>query len=70
MLFSVVLCFNQFMEIKKACASSSPSKVLIPKGILLLSTMTLEGPCKAAIEVEAQGTLKVLTDNKVTKEGS
>ncbi|XP_044478103.1 exopolygalacturonase-like [Mangifera indica] len=54
----------------KACATTIPSKVLIPKGIFLLSPVTLEGPCKAAIEVEVQGTLKALTNSKVTKDGS
>ncbi|KAJ0014667.1 hypothetical protein Pint_21458 [Pistacia integerrima] len=54
----------------KACASTIPSKVLIPKGIFLLSPVTFEGPCKAAIEVEVQGTLKALTDSKMTKDGS
>ncbi|KAJ0013213.1 hypothetical protein Pint_21469 [Pistacia integerrima] len=54
----------------KACASTFPSKVFIPKGIFLLSPVTFEGPCKAAIEVAVQGTLKALTDSKVTKDGS
>ncbi|KAJ0079433.1 hypothetical protein Patl1_24271 [Pistacia atlantica] len=54
----------------KACASTIPSKVFIPKGIFLLSPVTFEGPCKAAIEVAVQGTLKALTDSKVTKDGS
>lgn len=44
--------------------------MFIPKGIFLLSPLTLEGPCKAAIEVEVQGTLKALTNSKVTKDGS
>lgn len=55
---------------KKACASARPSKVLIPKGIFSLSPVTLEGPCKAAIEVQVQGTLKALSGaGKTTEDG-
>ncbi|XP_031286356.1 exopolygalacturonase-like, partial [Pistacia vera] len=55
---------------KKACASTSPSKVLIPSGTFLLSPVTLAGPCKAAIEVRVQGTLKALSGvGEMTKDG-
>ncbi|KAJ0084302.1 hypothetical protein Patl1_30476 [Pistacia atlantica] len=55
---------------KKACASPSPSKVLIPKGTFSLSPVTLEGPCKAAIEVQVQGTLKAQSGvGKTTEDG-
>ncbi|XP_031283013.1 exopolygalacturonase-like [Pistacia vera] len=53
---------------KKACASATPSKVLIPKGIFSLSPVTLEGPCKATIEVQVQGTLKALSGAGETTE--
>ncbi|KAK5842811.1 hypothetical protein PVK06_005207 [Gossypium arboreum] len=38
---------------KEACASTSPSKIVIPKGIYFLSTTTLDAPCKAPIELQA-----------------
>ncbi|TYI40266.1 hypothetical protein ES332_A02G150200v1 [Gossypium tomentosum] len=47
---------------KEACASTSPSKIVIPKGIYFLSTDTLDGPCKAPIELQVQGTVKVPAD--------
>ena len=54
---------------KEACASATPSKVLIPKGTFLLGELFLEGPCKAAVEIEVQGTLNALTD-KPTASGN
>lgn len=55
---------------KKACASASPSRVLIPLGTFVLSPVTLEGPCKAPIEVQVQGTLKALSGvGEMTKDG-
>lgn len=53
----------------KACACTEPSKILIPKGLFLLSPVTLQGPCKCAVELEVQGTLKASSDNKAGKEG-
>ncbi|KAL9457380.1 hypothetical protein AB3S75_006428 [Citrus x aurantiifolia] len=47
---------------KEACAATTPSKVLIPQGTYQLSPVTMEGPCKAAIELQVKGTLKALTD--------
>lgn len=41
-----------------ACASTSPSKVVIPKGIFKLSGASLEGPCHAPIEFNLQGILQ------------
>ena len=35
---------------------------MIPKGTYFLSTATFDGPCKAPIELQAEGTLKVLVD--------
>ncbi|KAJ0027691.1 hypothetical protein Pint_36052 [Pistacia integerrima] len=55
---------------KKACATARLSNVLIPKGIFSLSPMTLEGPCKATIEVQVQGILKALSGTgKTTEDG-
>ncbi|KAK2654411.1 hypothetical protein Ddye_014267 [Dipteronia dyeriana] len=56
---------------KEACASATPSKVLIPKGTFLLREVCLDGPCKAAVEVEVQGTVIALTDsNRVKTDGN
>ncbi|KAJ0089137.1 hypothetical protein Patl1_32572 [Pistacia atlantica] len=55
---------------KKACASARLSNVLIPKRIFSLSPVTLEGPCKATIEVQVQGTLRALSGTgKTTEDG-
>ncbi|KAL1060632.1 hypothetical protein V6Z11_1Z083100 [Gossypium hirsutum] len=53
---------------KEACASTSPSKIVIPKGIYFLSTATLDGPCKAPIELQVQGTVKAPADPSAFKE--
>ncbi|KAG4211807.1 hypothetical protein ERO13_A02G125100v2, partial [Gossypium hirsutum] len=53
---------------KEACASTSPSKTVIPKGIYFLSTATLDGPCKAPIELQVQGTVKPPADPGAFKE--
>jgi len=42
---------------------------LIPEGAFLLGKLFLEGPCKAAVEIEVQGTLNALTD-KPTASGN
>ncbi|KDP21598.1 hypothetical protein JCGZ_03744 [Jatropha curcas] len=51
---------------KEACAAGS-SKVLIPKGTFLMGIVKLEGPCKGAMEIELQGTLKAPADPKAIK---
>ncbi|KAK3184485.1 hypothetical protein Dsin_031771 [Dipteronia sinensis] len=47
---------------KEACASTTQSKVVIPKGTYKLSTVKLEGPCKAPIEIQVQATLIASTE--------
>nr|TKR91080.1 hypothetical protein D5086_0000227270 [Populus alba] len=47
---------------KDACASTNPSKVLIPSGTYSLRKLTLAGPCKAAIELQVDGILKAPVD--------
>ncbi|MFQ6619505.1 hypothetical protein Gotur_001043, partial [Gossypium turneri] len=47
---------------KEACALTSPAKIVIPKGIYFLSTATLDGPCKAPIELQVEGTMKAPAD--------
>lgn len=41
---------------------------MIPKGIYFLSTATLDGPCKAPIELQVQGTVKAPADPGAFKE--
>ncbi|PPR93687.1 hypothetical protein GOBAR_AA26983 [Gossypium barbadense] len=53
---------------KEACASTSPSKIVIPKRIYFVSTATLDGPCKAPIELQVQGTVKAPADPGAFKE--
>ncbi|KAJ4830378.1 hypothetical protein Tsubulata_041234 [Turnera subulata] len=47
---------------KEACASTNPTKILIPKGTYLLGRVTLKGECKAPIELQVEGTLKAPID--------
>ncbi|TYI40009.1 hypothetical protein ES332_A02G134600v1 [Gossypium tomentosum] len=47
---------------KEACASTSPSKIVIPKGIYFLRSATLDGPCKVPIQLQIEGTVKAPTD--------
>ncbi|KAB2037357.1 hypothetical protein ES319_D03G069500v1 [Gossypium barbadense] len=53
---------------KEACATTSPAKIVIPKGIYFLSTATLDGPCKAPIELQVEGTVKALANPGAFKE--
>ncbi|KAI9176828.1 hypothetical protein LWI28_007626 [Acer negundo] len=50
------------LAFKEACASTTESKVLIPKGTYKLSAVKLEGPCKAPIEIQVQATLIASTE--------
>ncbi|OWM75435.1 exopolygalacturonase-like [Punica granatum] len=43
---------------KLACASTSPSKIVIPKGTFLLKEVKIQGPCKAPVEIQVEGTVK------------
>ncbi|KAK5818144.1 hypothetical protein PVK06_023075 [Gossypium arboreum] len=53
---------------KEACASTSLKKIVIPKRIYFLSTTTLDGPCKAPIELQVEGTVKAPVDLGAFKE--
>lgn len=47
---------------KEACASNTSAKVLIPGGTFALSEVVLEGPCKAPVQFQLQGTLRAPAD--------
>ncbi|XVF81506.1 hypothetical protein PTKIN_Ptkin15bG0160900 [Pterospermum kingtungense] len=47
---------------KEACASPTPTTIVIPKGTFLLSKAELTGPCKARVEIQLQGTVKAPGD--------
>ncbi|CAM8891059.1 unnamed protein product [Rhodiola kirilowii] len=47
---------------KEACASTTPSKVVVPKGKFILGLIKFDGPCKAPIELNVQGTLQAPSD--------
>ncbi|KAL5798051.1 hypothetical protein ACOSQ2_002871 [Xanthoceras sorbifolium] len=47
----------------EACASTTPSKVLVPKGTYNLSPVKISGPCKAPIEIQVHGTIIAQTEN-------
>ncbi|OWM77542.1 exopolygalacturonase-like [Punica granatum] len=53
---------------KDACASATPSKIVIPPGTYPLGEITLQGPCKAPLEVQLQGTLKAPADSAQFKQ--
>ncbi|WRX10188.1 Glycoside hydrolase [Theobroma cacao] len=53
---------------KEACASTTPSKIVIPKGTYRLSRATLDGPCKSAIELQVSGTIKAPADPSAFKD--
>ncbi|WVZ14357.1 hypothetical protein V8G54_011923 [Vigna mungo] len=42
---------------KDACASTNPSKIVIPTGTYHLKQLELKGPCLAPIEVQVHGTI-------------
>ncbi|KAK8366561.1 hypothetical protein V6Z11_A02G127100 [Gossypium hirsutum] len=53
---------------KEACALTSPSKIVIPKEIYFLSKATLDGPCKAPIKLQVEGTVMAPADPGAFKE--
>lgn len=53
---------------KEACASTMPSKIVIPPGTYALGEITLQGPCKAPLEIQLQGTLKAPIEPALFKE--
>ncbi|PPR98971.1 hypothetical protein GOBAR_AA21695 [Gossypium barbadense] len=53
---------------KEACASTSPSKIVIPKGIYFLRSATLDGPYKVPIQLQIKGTVKAPADPGAFKE--
>ncbi|GLT30829.1 hypothetical protein SLA2020_056130 [Shorea laevis] len=55
---------------KEACAFTSSSKVVIPPGTYLLNPILLEGPCKAPVEIQVQGTIKAPIDLGIFKDPS
>ncbi|TYJ38790.1 hypothetical protein E1A91_A04G017700v1 [Gossypium mustelinum] len=65
---SIALNFPFLDAWKEACASVTPSTVVIPKGTYLLSKVNLEGPCKAPIEINVQGTIQAPADPSAFKD--
>lgn len=47
---------------KEACAATTPSSVVIPKGNYLLNPIAIVGPCKAPVGFQLQGTVKAPSD--------
>ncbi|XP_027183726.1 exopolygalacturonase-like [Coffea eugenioides] len=54
---------------KAACNSPKPSTIVIPRGTFGLLQASLEGPCKAPIELQVQGTLKAPQNPNLIKDG-
>ncbi|KAF8409675.1 hypothetical protein HHK36_005754 [Tetracentron sinense] len=54
---------------KEACASATPSRLLIPKGTYATGPVKFQGPCKAPVGILVKGILKAPTDlNKFKSE--
>ncbi|XVF21088.1 hypothetical protein REPUB_Repub12eG0060600 [Reevesia pubescens] len=53
---------------KESCSSTTPSKILIPKGTYALSQISLDGPCKSPIELQVQGTIMAPANPSAFKE--
>ncbi|XP_016503030.1 polygalacturonase-like [Nicotiana tabacum] len=49
---------------KEACAATSPSTIVIPKGTYQMNQVKLQGPCKAPVELQVQAILKAPSDPK------
>ncbi|KAM7505362.1 hypothetical protein LguiB_004266 [Lonicera macranthoides] len=47
---------------KAACEATAPSTLMIPPETYMLGQITLSGPCKAAVTIQLQGTLKAPED--------
>lgn len=59
----IYLCIQAIANAwKDACASTMPSKVIVPKGIYKLKEANFNGPCKAPIELQVFGTLQAPPD--------
>ncbi|GAA0161632.1 hypothetical protein LIER_39265 [Lithospermum erythrorhizon] len=56
-------CSNALLAaFKEACASPTPSTILIPKGDFYVSQVILNGPCKSTIGIDLQGNLVAPTN--------
>ncbi|KAJ4846868.1 hypothetical protein Tsubulata_011871 [Turnera subulata] len=49
---------------KEACASATPSKVLVPAGEYTMGPVEMKGPCKSTVEVQVDGNLKAPVEPK------
>ena len=52
-----------------ACASPTPSQLLVPKGRFCLNVIEFKGPCKAPIEIKIDGMLIGPEDPSVIPKG-
>lgn len=53
----------------QACKSTTPAKIVIPKGTYQLKEALLKGPCTAPIELQVHGTVQAPKDpNGISKD--
>ncbi|XP_074275312.1 putative galacturan 1,4-alpha-galacturonidase SALK6 [Silene latifolia] len=55
---------------KEACASTTPSKIVVPAGTYLMNSINLAGPCKGQITIELAGNFKAPADPSQMKDKS
>ncbi|KAI5428732.1 polygalacturonase [Lathyrus oleraceus] len=53
-----------------ACASPTPTKIVIPAGTYMLTGIDVKGPCKAPIEIQVDGTIQAPSDINLVQKGS
>ncbi|KAL9679402.1 hypothetical protein QQ045_017261 [Rhodiola kirilowii] len=62
-----LICFAGECLEREACASTTPAKVVVRKGTFTLGIIKLDGPCKAPIELNVEGTLQSPSDLEAFK---
>ncbi|KAI5428735.1 hypothetical protein KIW84_033651 [Lathyrus oleraceus] len=53
-----------------ACASPTPTKIVIPAGTYMLTGIDVKGPCKTPIEIQVDGTIQEPSDINLVQKGS
>lgn len=66
LLYNLHFCEQDFWKAWDAiCKATEASTMTVPKGTFLLKQIKLQGPCKAPIEIQLQGTIKAPEDHTI-----